>query len=407
MIILLNILQLLCVPGGSGSHNHRGGSHHRAAADSHHNNTPSATQSPSLPGAGRLAGADAGDGSAYNELLSKMGLPGPPRGDQSAGERERGRSQVPSFLLEMFRQQERTMSTGLSSVSSFPALPLHGREEGQKVQFRFDIEELLNSEDIARAQLRAFKVKGSRTKESPYRVSVFHVVGDGELAGSGERRHYLQNPFNSSTAIRLLDSQILESRQAHWVTFDVTKAVQLSQELHLATVSLEVSYTPVNPIEVAASSRGIRFTRSRGRPPSLVVYTEKPYPSPEDDDDRDTRNSVPFDDSTTYDVAATYCQKRELWIDFSSLGWNWIIAPRGFDAFMCTGDCGLPTVVSMKSKITNHAYLQAVMGSKHSSIPEPCCSPTKLKNMTLLYLYGSGYKLKSYEQMVVESCGCE
>ena len=51
------------------------------------------------------------------------------------------------------------------------------------------------------------------------------------------------------------------------MSFDVGDAIKLHQELHGATdkVVFEVMCTPVNPIDVAASSRGIRFTKSRGK----------------------------------------------------------------------------------------------------------------------------------------------
>ena len=73
---------------------------------------------------------------------------------------------------------------------------------------------------------------------------------------------------NSQLAVTLWNSlQTLESRQSHWVSFDVGDAIKLHQELHGATdkVVFEVMCTPVNPIDVAASSRGIRFTKSRGK----------------------------------------------------------------------------------------------------------------------------------------------
>ena len=59
--------------------------------------------------------------------------------------------------------------------------------------------------------------------------------------------------------------QELESRQSHWVSFDVAKAVRVHQELGKPNIVFEIMYTPINPIDVSASSRGIRFTKSRGK----------------------------------------------------------------------------------------------------------------------------------------------
>ena len=64
--------------------------------------------------------------------------------------------------------------------------------------------------------------------------------------------------------------QILESRQSHWVSFNVEEAIEALQELGMETAKFEIASTPVNPIDVAHSSRGIRFTKSRGKQVSKV-----------------------------------------------------------------------------------------------------------------------------------------
>ena len=194
MIVIL-LLQLLA-PSLSKNHHH----HQRERG----NATPSATQSPSLPVAALAAPQQGGSGRGpqFLELLSKMGLPGPPTTQEEEEEVDSKRKQVPAFLMEMYRQSDRTFSTGLSSITSFPALHensefwaafsfyfllffrirsrlftvsfiivlltscfLLEKEEDSRFPFRFDITDLLNSEEIGTAQFRAYKVKGSRTKE--------------------------------------------------------------------------------------------------------------------------------------------------------------------------------------------------------------------------------------------------
>jgi len=338
------------------------------------------------------------EASEEQELFKRLGIPGPPR-------EEGKRRDPPSFMMELFRQHNRVLGHGMAtSISSFDALDTNQSHEVSKDRwsFEFSVADLDPRERVTEAHVRVYKAKGSKQKETPYRVNVFHVLDRERALDSSVNDYYLISPFNSSLVVRLLDTQILESRQSHWVSFNVAEAVKALQELGVYNARFEIACTPINPIDIAQSSRGIRFTKSRGKLPSLVVFTDDGRNVVEED--RDTRNS-PSIDSIDYDPSQSHCQRKELFIDFSRLGWSWIIGPPGFDAFMCSGECTL--TFNSRLQITNHAYLQAFLESKHKNIPKPCCSPMKLSPMTLIYYTENGIKMKEYEEMRVEQCGCE
>lgn len=108
-----------------------------------------------------------------------------------------------------------------------------------------------------------------------------------------------------------------------------------------------------------------------------------------------------------YPHARNECSRRPLWVDFEKVGWNdWIVAPPGYDAFFCTGDC--PSPLGDHLNTTNHAIVQSLVNSVYPlHIPKPCCVPTKLTAMSLLYLDDNNKAvLKTYNDMVVEGCGC-
>ncbi|KFV18481.1 Bone morphogenetic protein 4, partial [Tauraco erythrolophus] len=66
-------------------------------------------------------------------------------------------------------------------------------------------------------------------------------------------------------------------------------------------------------------------------------------------------------------------------------GWNgWIVAPPGYQAFYCHGDCPFPLADHLNS--TNHAIVQTLVNSVNSSIPKACCVPTELSAISMLYL---------------------
>lgn len=85
---------------------------------------------------------------------------------------------------------------------------------------------------------------------------------------------------------------------------------------------------------------------------------------------------------------------------------DWIIAPDGYHAFYCTGECNFPMNAHMNA--TNHAIVQTLVHLVNpSKAPKPCCAPTKLSAISVLYfLDDSNVILKKYKNMVVKSCGC-
>ncbi|KAG7465859.1 hypothetical protein MATL_G00158270 [Megalops atlanticus] len=100
------------------------------------------------------------------------------------------------------------------------------------------------------------------------------------------------------------------------------------------------------------------------------------------------------------------CRRHSLYVDFSDVGWNdWIVAPPGYHAFYCHGECPFPLADHLNS--TNHAIVQTLVNSVNSNIPRACCFPTDLSPISLLYLdEHEKVILKNYQDMVVEGCGC-
>ena len=85
---------------------------------------------------------------------------------------------------------------------------------------------------------------------------------------------------------------------------------------------------------------------------------------------------------------------------------DWIIAPDGYDAYYCSGECNFPLNAHMNA--TNHAIVQTLVHLVNpGKVPKPCCAPTKLSPISVLYfLDESNVILKKYKNMVVKSCGC-
>lgn len=101
------------------------------------------------------------------------------------------------------------------------------------------------------------------------------------------------------------------------------------------------------------------------------------------------------------------CQRKPLYVDFTNVGWtDWIVAPPGYEAYYCQGECHYPHADHMNS--TNHAVVQALIHTMAPRMaPKVCCVPTQLNPISMLYLDDQNkVVLKNYQDMTVVGCGC-
>lgn len=65
------------------------------------------------------------------------------------------------------------------------------------------------------------------------------------------------------------------------------------------------------------------------------------------------------------------CQIQTLYVSFKDLEWqDWIIAPEGYGAFYCSGECNFPLNAHMNA--TNHAIVQTLVHLMHPTKVR-CC----------------------------------
>jgi growth differentiation factor 1/3 len=100
------------------------------------------------------------------------------------------------------------------------------------------------------------------------------------------------------------------------------------------------------------------------------------------------------------------CHRHQLFINFKDLGWHkWVIAPKGFMANYCHGDCPFSLTTYLNS--SNYAFMQALMHEVDPEVPQATCIPTKLSPISILYQDNNdNVILRHYEDMVVDECGC-
>ncbi|KAI3355572.1 hypothetical protein L3Q82_018404, partial [Scortum barcoo] len=105
------------------------------------------------------------------------------------------------------------------------------------------------------------------------------------------------------------------------------------------------------------------------------------------------------------------CCKRQFYVNFKDIGWNdWIIAPPGYHANYCEGECPshvasiTGSTLSFHSTVISHYRMRGYSPFQNL---RSCCVPTRLRAMSMLY-YNEEQKIikKDIQNMIVEECGC-
>lgn len=102
------------------------------------------------------------------------------------------------------------------------------------------------------------------------------------------------------------------------------------------------------------------------------------------------------------------CCKQPFYVSFKQIGWeDWIIAPSGYYANYCRGDCG--GVHRTPDTFLNYYTHMIEEYRKSDSFPgsQPCCAPLKFSSMSLIY-WGPDRKIikRDLPKMIVDECGC-
>ena len=102
------------------------------------------------------------------------------------------------------------------------------------------------------------------------------------------------------------------------------------------------------------------------------------------------------------------CCKQNFFVSFKELKWDdWIIAPKGYHANYCRGDCGgMHRTPDTFLNYHTHVIDEYRKMDRLSGI-QPCCAPVKFSSMSIIYFGPDNNIIKrDLPKMVVEQCGC-
>uniref|UniRef100_A0A8C3AA86 Bone morphogenetic protein 7a n=1 Tax=Cyclopterus lumpus TaxID=8103 RepID=A0A8C3AA86_CYCLU len=278
-------------------------------------------------------------------------------------------------------------------------------------EFRFDLSRIPEGEVVTAAEFRIYKdFLQERYENETFRVSVFQV---------------LQEPPSREVELLLLEQREVWAAEEGWLVFDLTDTSNLwlvhpEQNLGLQLVLENSHGQSGNPrLGGLVTSSG-----PQDKQPFVVAFIKanevrfRSIRSAHGHKGRHSNRSKPqktvHDAIKAVEAATDYrgiskegCKKHELYVSFRDLGWqDWIIAPEGYAAYFCEGECAFPLNSYMNA--TNHAIVQTLVHFINpDTVPKPCCAPTQLHGISVLYFDdSSNVILKKYRNMVVRACGC-
>ncbi|NXA41407.1 BMP8A protein, partial [Eudromia elegans] len=268
-------------------------------------------------------------------------------------------------------------------------------------ELRFDLARMPPGETVTAAELRIYKARGGgRPANGTLRVRVYEAPA--EL------------PSRESELL-LLDVQDLRAGAEGWLVFDVTAAGNGWFRGRRHNVGLRL-YVETEQGE-GGSGRTSSFSSQTGRSGAAgsargclerAAPAAEPRPGgiPAGTPLVASRAPLPAEHGPAAE-GRQQCRRHELYVSFQDLGWlDWVIAPQGYLANYCLGECPFPLTAELNS--TNHAILQSLVHLlKPEAVPKACCAPTRLSATSVLY-YDSNNNviLKKHRNMVVRSCGC-
>nr|AKR76344.1 Admp [Ptychodera flava] len=360
----------------------------------------------------------------------------------------------PQFMMDLYRSV--ADDSGITKASN----PYHANiirsfpNKGQrsKTFFYFNVSSVPALEDVLQAELHLYKLKPKGRLDESLKQHFFEV----------HVHQLLSDEFDPENT-RLIGARLVSAHGTGWEVFSITPAVTSWLHDPSSNYGLMVTVTTMTGMQLTDNSV-IRFAKKKehhgSKQPILVVFTNDGRPRTEAATIDGSGGSADYD--YTYDyIMQTYgvmfhpaverhrrrkpdvntstnryqeestrqrraagterpsdptvtrqwkspCSRQKLYVDFEEIGWSgWIIAPRGYNAYHCKGECPFP--LGQTSKPTNHATVQSIVNalSVEDDVSMPCCVPDKLVAISLLYFdEDDNVILKQYDDMVAASCGC-
>lgn len=388
---------------------------HSGSSSSSSSNSDSSSNSHSKPDPATLVEIE-------KNLLSLFGFPKRPKIDRS-------KVVIPEAMKQLYAQimghdlvdsvsvpKEGLNTRNANTVRSFTHEESHIDDRFKhhhRFRLLFNVSNIPRSEKLRAAELTLNRdaiedkrtVRGSRVLQ--HQILVYDIVRPGV---KGKR----------APSFLLIDSKTVKVNETGSVSVDVLPAVERWLRAPKQNHGLFIQVTSKSKRKALSTPEHhhVRLRRSideshdkwSQKQPLLFTYTDdgrhKQRPIRDAISNANRARRTPMRNRRRKNGSET-CQRRPLYVDFSDVGWSdWIVAPPGYEAYYCHGDCQFPIADHLNT--TNHAIVQTLVNSISPSLaPKACCVPTQLSSISMLYLNEQNkVVLKNYQDMTVVGCGC-
>ncbi|TRY79012.1 hypothetical protein DNTS_022217, partial [Danionella cerebrum] len=264
-------------------------------------------------------------------------------------------------------------------------------------EFKFNLLQIPDGEAITAAEFRIYKECVTRAfRNETFLIRVYQVVGEHQNRLWAAEEGWLEFDITATSNLWVMSPSHNLGLQIRVETssgrsISPKDAGLVGRDGALERQPFMVAFFKVSEVHIRSTrSTGKRRQQNRNRSNSP----------------QDTSRGPAHTDYNSNDQKMA-CRKHELFVSFRELGWqDWIIAPEGYAANYCDGECSFPLNAHMNA--TNHAIVQTLVHLMNpENVPKPCCAPTKLHAISVLYYDdNSNVILKKYKNMVVRACGC-
>ncbi|XP_056155157.1 bone morphogenetic protein 6 isoform X2 [Lampris incognitus] len=336
------------------------------------------------------------------EILSILGLPHRPRPHPSHGKY----NSAPLFMLDLYNTisneeknevegmldqyqsmlttqsphlatyQENAFLNDADMVMSFVNLVEYDRELSPQrrhhKEFKFNLSQIPEGEAVTAAEFRLYKECVSRAfRNDTFLLKVYQVVKE--------------HPDREADLF-LLETRRLWAAEEGWLEFDITATSNLWVMSPTHNLGLQISVETSGGQSISSKEAGlVGRDGALEKQPFMVAFfkvsevhirTARATGSKRRQQNRN-RSTQPQEGSRGPSPAdynssdqKTACRRHELYVSFRELGWQ-------------------------------------VHLMNPENVPKPCCAPTKLHAISVLYFDdNSNVILKKYKNMVVRACGC-
>ncbi|XP_001654153.2 protein decapentaplegic [Aedes aegypti] len=351
-------------------------------------------------------------------LLSLFGFPKRPKIDRS-------KVVIPEAMKQLYAQimghdlvdsvnvpKEGLNTRNANTVRSFTHEESHIDDRFKhhhRFRLMFNVSNIPRSEKLRAAELTLNRdaIEDLRARTVQHQILVYDIVRPGL---KGKR----------APSFLLIDSKTVKINETGSISVDVLPAVErwLRSPKQNHGLFIQVTSKSKRKPQSTPEHHHVRLRRSideshdkwSHKQPLLFTYTDdgrhKQRPIRDAISNANRARRAPMRNRRRKNGSET-CQRRPLYVDFSDVGWSdWIVAPPGYEAYYCHGDCQFPIADHLNT--TNHAIVQTLVNSINPSLaPKACCVPTQLSSISMLYLNEQNkVVLKNYQDMTVVGCGC-